>query len=371
MGCVGFPGAAAILLDSGGKPAARRPAGDTSPVPDLRIPPESVAYVTQPTGTEIPLVPLPLPPGERPAPAVLPAATPAARTTAPASPAPAPVQPVAAQGSAAAPTLTSGPAPASSQTIQAPPPPLPQPSKAALSPDPLRFLYQQAQEKYAGIDSYIVRMTRREQVNGKNQPEEVMMFKFRKEPFSIYFKWLGNVSRGREATFVKGQYENKIHTLLAAGDMPLMPAGRRISLPFDSMLVRSNSRHSITEAGIGVIIEKGRVGLEAAARGDTRRGRIAYLGQHKRPDYDGSLELVEQTILPGAESELPHGGRRLIGFDPELRLPMLVQAFNERGQEVEYYRYDRFQAPVKLDDADFDPDQLWPTKAGARLLRGS
>src|SRR5262249_20795698 len=101
-----------------------------------------------------------------------------------------------------------------------------------------------------------------------------------------------------------------------------------------------------------------------------RLGRMAYLGAQKRPDYEGTLEMVEQTIPPGAESELPRGGRRLVGIDSELQLPMLVQTFNERGQEVEYYRYDRFQAPVKLDDAAFDPDQFWP-KAPGRLLGGN
>jgi hypothetical protein len=41
---------------------------------------------------------------------------------------------------------------------------------------------------------------------------------------------------------------------------------------------------------------------------------------------------------------------------------MLILAKDERGQEVEYYRYDRLQPGVKLDDADFDPDVLWAKK---------
>ena len=47
----------------------------------------------------------------------------------------------------------------------------------------------------------------------------------------------------------------------------------------------------------------------------------------------------------------------------------IITAFEqESGKEVEYYRYDRLQAQVKLDDADFDPDQLWgkPTARAAR-----
>jgi len=45
------------------------------------------------------------------------------------------------------------------------------------------------------MDSYIARLTRREQVNGKKQPEEIILFKFRQQPWSVYFKWLGESKR--------------------------------------------------------------------------------------------------------------------------------------------------------------------------------
>ena len=31
-------------------------------------------------------------------------------------------------------------------------------------------------------------------------------------------------------------------------------------------------------------------------------------------------------------------------------------------EEAEYYRFDRLQLGVKLDNADFDPDRLWPKR---------
>ena len=39
-------------------------------------------------------------------------------------------------------------------------------------------------------------------------------------------------------------------------------------------------------------------------------------------------------------------------------VPTLVLT-DEKGQEVEYYRYDRLIAPANLDDDDFNPDKLW------------
>ena len=221
------------------------------------------------------------------------------------------------------------------------------------------------------MDSYIVRLTRREHVGGKNGPEEVILFKFRKEPWSLHFKWLSTAGQGREVIYVKGQYENKIHTLLAAGDAPLMPAGKRLSLAVDSPFVLSASRHPITEAGIGASVDRLAVLLDAQDRGDRRRGVLTVTDPQNRVEYPRPVEGIEQVIPAGAEPELPRGGRRLYCFDPETNLPLLVTTRNDQGQEVEYYRYDRLITPVKLDADDFNPDKVWvprtpPKPAGTR-----
>ncbi len=223
----------------------------------------------------------------------------------------------------------------------------------------MRALHRRAAEVAAGMDSYIVRLTRREFIKGKLQPEEVMLLKFRRDPFSVHFKWLGAQARGREVVFVKGQSNDQIHTLLAAGDMPLMPAGKRISLGHDSPLVRSGCRHSILDAGIGHLVEElGRL-LTALEKGDRQRGTLTYLPSQKRPEFSAPVAAIERVIPPNVETCLPRGGKRWLYFDPTSKLPLLVVAVDDRGQEVEYYHYDRLQYPVKLDDDDFNPDKLW------------
>jgi hypothetical protein len=241
------------------------------------------------------------------------------------------------------------------------PPPAESEKKAEKPTDKLHDLYQQAATRYAGMDSYIVRLRRREQVHGKDQPEELMLFKFRKEPWSVYFKWLGDAGKGREVVFVKGQHGNMIHTLLAAGDMPLMPAGKRMALPPDNVFVKSASRHAITEAGIGAIIEQCGRALEAQGRGQNSFGTLTYRGPTKRPECERPLETVEQRIPAGLEPPLPHGGRRWVFFDPASNLPVLLITHDDKGHEVEYYYYDLLQYPVKLDNTDFNPDSLWPS----------
>jgi hypothetical protein len=225
----------------------------------------------------------------------------------------------------------------------------------------LRNLQQTAAQYYANVDSYIVRLRRREQVNGKDKPEEVMLLKFRKRPFSVYLKWLGSESNGREVVYVRGEHEDKIHTLLAAGDMPLMPAGKRIALAPDSILVRSASRRSIYDTGFGTVINRLGVAIEALEKGDRRVGTVRYLGLMKRPEFETPCEAIEQIIPPGVEPLLARGGKRLTLFDSTTKFPTLLSTQDETGHEVEYYCFDRLQYPVRLDDQDFDPDKLWPS----------
>lgn len=227
----------------------------------------------------------------------------------------------------------------------------------------LQRVYQKAVQSYSGIDSYICRLKRREQVNGKDQPEDVLLFKFRKQPFSAYFKWLSNPGLGREVTYVQGRYKGDIHTLLAEGDHPLMPAGKRLSLQPDNIFVRTKSRHTIQEAGIGNTIERLGLVFEQIAQGKRDPATMKYLGLAKRPEFsDVQLETVALSIAPGREPALPKGGSRWIFFDPQTGLPTLIITHDEKDHEVEYYCYDRVQFPVKLDEDDFNPDKLWGPK---------
>ncbi len=232
------------------------------------------------------------------------------------------------------------------------------PPTSAPAPSP-RQLYQEALERYQAFDSYIVRLIRREAVKGEMNPEEVILFKFRKEPWSVYMKWLGKHGQGREVVYVRGRHEGKIHTLLAAGDVPLVPAGKRMALAPDSILVKSASRHPITEAGLGACLERLGRNLAAAERGDSKVGQVTLVGPVQRPEFEKPVYGLEHTLPAGLDPSLPRGGKRSHFFDPSNHLPMLVTAKDERGQDVEYYRYDRLQAGVKLDDNDFDPERLW------------
>ena len=98
-------------------------------------------------------------------------------------------------------------------------PPSPQPAvvpiKREVEASPtaaMRSLYQKAVERHRTMDTYIMRLRRREVVAGKARPEELILVKFRQEPWSVYFKWIGPEAKGREVVHVKGSPGNEIHT---------------------------------------------------------------------------------------------------------------------------------------------------------------
>jgi hypothetical protein len=225
----------------------------------------------------------------------------------------------------------------------------------------LRELHTNAAKTYAKMDTYIMRLRRREVVAGSARPEELVLCKIRKEPFSVYMKWLDGAGKGREVTYVKDGYEGKIHSLTAPGDIPIF-SGTVFSVAPDSPLVKSKSRYPITEAGIGSTLAGFDRLVTAAEKGDTSGSKLEYLGPSKRAEFAEPVNHVKQTIAPKVDPNLAAGGVRHWYFDATNGLPVLIVAYDEKRQEVEYYCHDRFQFPVRLDNDDFDPDKLFKKK---------
>ena len=225
--------------------------------------------------------------------------------------------------------------------------------------NPLRVLYQRAHEQQARLDGYIFRLRRRETVEGKRIPEELMRVQVRREPFSVHLKWLGPEGKGRETIYVKGKFNNEMQVLLAANDaFPFSPAGIRWSIAPDDARARARSRHPITSTGFASLIERFGVIVSAAEKADTSEGTAKYLGQVKRPEFDAPVEAVHQVLPPKSDPSLPRGGQRWWYFDATTALPVLLIAHDPDG-EVEYYCHEHIQGPIRLDDDDFNPDRVW------------
>lgn len=223
----------------------------------------------------------------------------------------------------------------------------------------LRTLHRLAIERHNALDSFIVRLRRREVINGRSRPEELILLKYRKTPWSIYLKWLAGEGVGREVLCSRGRMGERLYVLPGSGDMPLLLGSRYLTLSPDHPLVRSSSRHPISAAGFGHLIEHFGKILEEMERGERRLGTLKYLGLIKRPEYDEPVEAGLEFIAPGIEPDLPRGGQRFWYFDTNLRLPVLIITQDDNRREIEYYCHDRFLFPGRLSDDEFNPELLW------------
>lgn len=206
------------------------------------------------------------------------------------------------------------------------------------------------------LDGYVARLRRREVINGKQRPEELLLVKFRTRPWSIYLKWLGDEAHGRQAVYVEGQHDDALHVLPGKRD-GLFKATRHLKLALDSTWVRANNRHSLAELGVGPAVKQFGEALSLAERSPDPTLRVKDLGELKRPEFEQPVRAVLQIIPPRIEDLLPRGGQRLWFFDKVRNVPLLLITHDHAGQEVEYFCWEELR-PATFSDADFDPHVL-------------
>ncbi len=227
--------------------------------------------------------------------------------------------------------------------------------------DPLKKLVQLALTRWAAIDSFETRMLRREVIGGKMTPTDEVLFQFRKQPFSVYMRYVGEAGNGREVLYVQGRNDDKMQIVTGSGDGI---KGLKVSRSPDDPKVRERSRHSIREAGFDRTLGAFAQQLELLESGRLPPGTIRYVGPTRRPEFgDRPLECAVRTVSQKDDPTLNGGGAWTLWFDaspesPSYGLPVLLILQDARGSEIEYICYDKFRGPLKLGDADFDPARL-------------
>ena len=258
-----------------------------------------------------------------------------------------------------------GPRPPVVPEPSAPPVAVAQPAPRTAPPQAagaLPKLADTAAKRWAAIDTFEAKLTRREVVRGAAAQTEEVLLQVRREPFAVYMRNTGEVGRNREVLYNPRQHDDKVHAIVGEGDSRLYKAGNKApSLSPESPLVKNKSRRSIRDAGPGTAVALfGRLVQTSPAD-------LKYVGPVQRPESPGlPLELVEQTVRPGAEPDAERGGVRSWYFDakpdsPGYGLPVLmtlVEAGSNPPRELEYYCYTQVKAPAGLTDADFGVERL-------------
>jgi hypothetical protein len=214
---------------------------------------------------------------------------------------------------------------------------------------PLRLL-QEAQQAYSQIQTYECVLVSQERVNGRLLPEKVMQMTFRKNPFSVYMKWLApKEDVGQEVCFVQGKYQNM---------MRVLPAGFAkgfgwMTIEVNDPKVMQHSRHKITEAGFGNWIDRCAQSWSVERTMGKTNVQIA--------DYDyNNRRCVRVETTHTSYDRSFYCYRNVIYFDKQTHLPIRMECYDwprqggpPEGELLECFSYINLQFNVNIPESVF------------------
>lgn len=200
----------------------------------------------------------------------------------------------------------------------------------------------------AKVEDYTCIFTKQEYVGNKMRRTETIFMKHKKEPHSVYMKWIKKPYKDRECLYCGGKYDNKLkahegHGFKSwFGTLSLNPKGGR---------AMKGNRHPITESGIFNTIDKIKKDFESA---------------RKHPEHNVSYERFEEREIHGQPSFcvlIIQPKNRKLGYyahkaeiciHQKLYIPTSVKIWDFSGRLVEFYTYREYKINVGLTNRDFD-----------------
>ncbi len=211
-------------------------------------------------------------------------------------------------------------------------------------------------ESFSKIPTYSATFRKQERIQGKLLDEQSFAMKVRQTPFAVYFKAMVPKS-GKEVIFAKGLFDDKVIAHSEGLSRLLVP---RLQVPPEHPLIRSESRHPITNAGIGNLIRN----LIEYREKDLEEPE-AEISLDRWTDQDGRNWLRSVHVHHQHSADRPFK-RVIVLYDPETRLPLRFTGYdwpdpNKTGPKDspvlgEFYAYDDLTLNAPLNALDFDPE---------------
>ncbi len=226
------------------------------------------------------------------------------------------------------------------------------PADAHPMDQPLRLI-QAAQQTFAGVRTYSCTMIKQERIQGQLQAPNVVSVTVRNQPFAIYMKWHEPRDlAGQEACYAAGR-NNGMMRVKSTG---FLGAVGFVSLDTNDARTRKTSNHSITEAGIGNLINR------FAQRWQQEKQQARPTCQVRIGEYEYNKRRCTrvETITPVRGQGTSPYYRSVVYFDKEHHLPIRVEAYdwprqvgNPAGELVEVYNYVNLQFNGNVPDQTF------------------
>ncbi|MBI3866125.1 MAG: DUF1571 domain-containing protein [Planctomycetia bacterium] len=223
-------------------------------------------------------------------------------------------------------------------------------AKVAKTLAPALEAARSSRETLRKLPDYTCTFIKQEQVKKNSLTRQVMSLKFRREPFSVYLKYI-DPNPGREVLFVEGRNDGKFHVREASGLLSYM--GTISLLPTSNDAMKEN-RYPITMIGmekmLDVFITEWEESLKHA---DTL---VQHFPQAKFGELD--CQMFEVAHPQQREPLKFHKGR--VYFDKKTNLPIRSEQYafpTKAGREpqlVEEYNYLDVKAVDAPSEKDFD-----------------
>ena len=204
---------------------------------------------------------------------------------------------------------------------------------------------REAEAAYDGVTTYTAVFHKQQRVAGELLPEETILLKCRKQPFSLYMKWIRAPYKGSELLYAAGWNEDRIR---AHRGGILRFVIRNID-PRDPGLMEGNLR-PVTSTGIGYLLEAVATNIRKAIKA----GELT-LSERGAETVHGRNTHVLEVVFPRERAQDYAGRRYVINQDVESRILVRIRIYDRDDQLVENYGYENLHLNAPLADADFDP----------------
>jgi outer membrane lipoprotein-sorting protein len=215
-------------------------------------------------------------------------------------------------------------------------------ASATASPVREAITWNDIAKKYDEVHSYQC-LYEKEEHAISNGEKQTIKLSFRK-PFDVRLDWLNDSGKvDQTAVYRQGFNDGKV-LARRSGLLGALAGTMRLN-PTDSVAL-SDSRHPITEMGIGKIIERGRQDTgndqitSHLSTGDPLDGRATY-----------RFEFAARNSQP--VGGLPEARKALIWVDRELKLPIKLELYDESNALLERHYFKDLRLDVKLPDTIF------------------
>jgi len=211
--------------------------------------------------------------------------------------------------------------------------------------DPRAYLHKVA-EKCRALEQYTLTFTRQERrgfFRRLHDPEAIAC-KFRREPFSVYMKWLDPDIKYGESTYVAGEQENKVRFVPRHGLFGLPPRVTRVGV--QTPVIWGEARYPITDFGLARMMERTFDSIERAGDDWT----ISYEGLTKLSDDSDRVMHYLRLEFPPSLYQAPI---QELFVDVETDLPACTRVLYRSGALEAAYVWSDVDPTARLTDDDF------------------